>query len=753
MKNYIIILFLLAENFVFSQSEGRIRYAFEDFPNFLELTQQYDYVGGLSEGLAIVKLDNKYGFIDSTGTLVIPLEYDECSRYGRGEYIHAKKNGKWGVINPKGETVISFSYDKMKNGGENLFAVEKYNKWGYIDTNEKIIIPFEYERPLHVDVHFFAFSEGLAPVVKNGKMGYINQKNEVIIPFSFQEARSFHEGFAAVKLYEHAYNEHYYGGKWAVINKAGKLVFESECRYIGDFHNGLTKIKVKKEGYIDTSGKIVIPLIYDDVPAIHLNRDTKGNLIRVRKDEKFGFLNYKGELVIPFYSACLKVNDNLIFVKKNNHWIGLDGTGKTIFSNVPELVGTIHYNLITAKSNGKIGFINHKTDTVIPFRYDAVRWQREYRIAVKLDGKWGCIDTLGNVIVPIIYDDVDSYYNELAKVRKDGKWGVVDRLGNLLIPCIYDAIDMGYFTNRSFIPAKKEGKYGIINLKNEIIMPFIYGYLSIYNGLVSVSKDKKQGVIDKTGKVIIPLSDYEQINIERQWIKVQQKNLKWGFFDRNGNELLPFIYDKIGEFPANALHTGSGYTRVTKNERKGFISETGKVYIFGTFEDMEEWDGIVQVIRQGKYGLEDTSGRVILPCMYDFMTFGGNMGIIEQDEKYGLVNKEGKIITPPVYDGMGYISENGISFYIINEDEEDIDNQYKEGFLDRNGQVVIPAIYNELESTYFHEWDDDECFFAKKANKWGLIDLSGKIVIPVNYKSTQQVLHIWLKMMKKEKKK
>ena len=37
---------------------------------------KYDYTGDFREGLAAVKLNGKYGFINKSGNVVIPLKYD-----------------------------------------------------------------------------------------------------------------------------------------------------------------------------------------------------------------------------------------------------------------------------------------------------------------------------------------------------------------------------------------------------------------------------------------------------------------------------------------------------------------------------------------------------------------------------------------------------------------------------------------------------------------------------------------------------
>lgn len=42
----------------------------------------YDYVDCLIEGLATVRQNGKYGFIDKEGNVVIPLQYDDVSFLG-----------------------------------------------------------------------------------------------------------------------------------------------------------------------------------------------------------------------------------------------------------------------------------------------------------------------------------------------------------------------------------------------------------------------------------------------------------------------------------------------------------------------------------------------------------------------------------------------------------------------------------------------------------------------------------------------
>ena len=61
----------------------------------------YDYVHEYSEGLAEVRLNDKWGFIDKSGTEIIPCKYDWAEGFSEGR-AKVKLNGKQGYVNKSG---------------------------------------------------------------------------------------------------------------------------------------------------------------------------------------------------------------------------------------------------------------------------------------------------------------------------------------------------------------------------------------------------------------------------------------------------------------------------------------------------------------------------------------------------------------------------------------------------------------------------------------------------------------------------
>ena len=90
-------------------TEGQLEIEFKSWT-------QYEMPGDFHDGLADVKKDGKYGFIDTTGRLAIQYEYDDIYTSGFSEGLcRVKKNDKWGVIDKTGKMIVPCIYERITN--------------------------------------------------------------------------------------------------------------------------------------------------------------------------------------------------------------------------------------------------------------------------------------------------------------------------------------------------------------------------------------------------------------------------------------------------------------------------------------------------------------------------------------------------------------------------------------------------------------------------------------------------------------
>lgn len=286
---------------------------------------QYDDVGDFSEGLAPVKLNGKWGYIDKTGKVVIPYKYDFAYHFSEG-LAPVKLNDKWGYIDKTGKVVIPSKYDYAYHFHEGLARVYMNGKYGFIDKTGKEIVPCKYSDA-------YAFSEGLAPVKLNGKWGYIDKTGEEVIPCKYDGGGNFSEGLATVKL----------NGKWGFIDKTGKEVIPFQYQCAGSFSEGLAYVGKRDYdaiekimyGYIDKTGKEVIPIKNDGLEEDYSFRD---GLAVAWGYGGYGFIDKTGKTVIPckydgnrdnFFDGLAKV----LFRGDSNQvssWAFIDKTGQEV---------------------------------------------------------------------------------------------------------------------------------------------------------------------------------------------------------------------------------------------------------------------------------------------------------------------------------------------------------------------------------------------------------------------------------------
>ncbi len=286
------------------------------------------------------------GFIDWTGKVVIPAEYEGVSDFSEG-FAAVYKNNKWGYIDKTGKEVVPFSYEAAQSFSEGLAAVMKNGKIGFVDADGKEVIPCAYSNSAE------GFSQGLAAVEKGGKWGFIDKTGEVVIDFTYDGAYSFSEGLAAVEK----------NGKMGFIDKTGQEAFPFEYDYVYPFSEGLAMVaKNNKGGYVDKTGELVIPLQFD------FSREFSNGLAAVMKSNKWGYINKNGEQVIPFqYGSAESFSEGFaaVYSSDGGSWGFIDTTGKevvppkTFTENGVEYAssGTSIFGVATAFRDGSV-YIN-----------------------------------------------------------------------------------------------------------------------------------------------------------------------------------------------------------------------------------------------------------------------------------------------------------------------------------------------------------------------------------------------------------
>ena len=428
----------------------------------------------------------------------------------------------------------------------------------------------------------------------------------------FDGIMNFSEGLAAVQIGDWG------TGKWGFINKTGEIVIPTVYDWVGGFNDGLAVVRIGdwgsgKSGCMDTSGNIIIPLIYDSVGWG--SRSFSEGLARVSVDGKWGFIDREGNTVIPFiYDFAEDFVEGLAAVNiggdtsgNGGKWGFIDTAGNVVVPieyyglyQMPTNDGSGRrvgfYNGIAAVNLGESwGFINKAGEIIYSNIRNAYAFAffNEGLAAVENESnKWGFTDTAGNEVIPFLYNAAHSFNEGLAAVRigdwETGKWGFIDKAGNVVVPVIYDMLQAVYIgsagTNLSniwnsgfrdgMVTLSRNGKWGVIDKTSKELVPFIYDYIGLFSDGVApfnmgaegfegewrlFPNGGKWGLVDQTGKEIVPAIYEFWGSFHNGLITVLERSADghgtWGFMDRAGNFVVP-VELEIEPFWHGGFHDG-----------------------------------------------------------------------------------------------------------------------------------------------------------------------------------------------------
>ncbi|MBD1937714.1 WG repeat-containing protein [Microcoleus sp. FACHB-68] len=282
---------------------------------------QFYWAASFSEGLAMVTVNTKSGFIDKTGNFIIQPKFDHAGSFSEG-LAPAKLGEKWGYIDRAGNFIIQPPFTSASSFADGLAPAKIGEKWGYINKTGDFVTPQQFDAAE-------AFSDGMARVKIGEKYGYINTTGTLVIPPKFSLAYSFSEGLAAVYAppeREGALSQ------WGYIDKTGNFVIEPLYSFAYPFSDGLANIGT---GYIDKTGNFVF-----SSQQLEDSRSFSEGLAAARVGGKWGYIDKTGKLVIQpqFYgpknaieAEAAPFSEGLALVRIGNKAGFIDKTGKFVF--------------------------------------------------------------------------------------------------------------------------------------------------------------------------------------------------------------------------------------------------------------------------------------------------------------------------------------------------------------------------------------------------------------------------------------
>lgn len=322
----------------------------------------------------ILKKNNKYGTINSKGNTGIPYIYDLLESKN-GQLFIAKKDNLYGVVDAENQIILDRKYQEIKwkdfkNPYSdytnriliNLFAVKENNKWGLINLNTKTILPtkfdsvevqynniiakkdslvsvFDYNGILKFSVAVDSIKSNLYNnynYYKNGKEVFRNQNGTIV------DKNPYISWEEETKLkYSKQINSKFY------LSKNGSIIYEkpilgieevdaTEDSFLDDIDYLLIQDENNLKGLYTTKLEEILPFVYNEIIVLK-NQD----YIIAKKNDKYGVVDKKNNISIPFEYDEIQYYNGLFKCKINNIIINKTPQNKTIYNikkRVPPII-------------------------------------------------------------------------------------------------------------------------------------------------------------------------------------------------------------------------------------------------------------------------------------------------------------------------------------------------------------------------------------------------------------------------------
>ena len=450
-----------------------------------------------------------------------------------------------------------------------------------------LALPAAAEEPARATGYATPILNGLSAVHEDDCTGYMNAWGEMVIPLT------------ACSWYEDVTEDGYVylrdlNSKWGVYDPWGELIVPFDCEYAWAPCEGL--LRVQRDGlvgFVNTRGETVLPCQW--LAA----QDFCGGAAMVCDGEGWYMIDVRGQALLP------------------DRWDAVDRSvwsdwGPTVRGDLlHEADGCARGDMWVVERDGRKGLVSAQGRVLLDCEYDSIRLDGTGHAIVGLDGLYAAVNSRGRFLCGFEWTDMSGFSEGMAWVVRDGKYGFINEMGSLAIPCEWE--DACVFT-QGLAPVKSGGKWGYIDSAGRLAIPCEWDSVDAFvDGVAIVGSGRLDGVIDRTGRVLCePRWGY--INAFSEGLAVVEHDGLSGVIDRAGNVVCEPEWDYIFDFS----------------------------------------EGLAAVCDGEKWGYINARGEEAIPCQWDSaLSFSGGTAVVFTDcearEGLGVINMHGEYIVPPLF--------------------------------------------------------------------------------------------------------
>ncbi|MBL4655093.1 MAG: WG repeat-containing protein, partial [Bacteroidia bacterium] len=397
--------------------------------------------GQVNVKLLPVRVDGKWGYIDTTGSVIIKPKFDKAQFFTNDDYAVISKDGLVGIIDLKGTMILEPYYEDLKIIDENRIGFRKDSLWGMID--------------------------------KSGKM---------IMPLLFNDINKIEENHYTVRL----------GNKYGIIDNMGKVLVKPYYDGVIPFSNSFfISVSGNFKGLHNFNGQQLLSTECEEIISVF------DDYIMYKVNGLWGCINIDGQILVePKWITYKALNKHFIKLLKNGKWsLYCTASQKLISDTLHQNFYHFNQDYVQYFYENRFGILDKNGDNVLQPLYYEIAPTSIHLFKTKTMGGWGLVKKGDIRVVSNEYDEIGDFYSNVTKVSQNEFYGLINSRGSVLAATKYTNIEMVNNVVKAY--RGKERKVIYINDNGNIINKSDYkNVLSIYVGSKKITNPR--AVIQRT---------------------------------------------------------------------------------------------------------------------------------------------------------------------------------------------------------------------------------------------------------------
>ncbi|MEM9998133.1 MAG: WG repeat-containing protein [Bacteroidota bacterium] len=334
---------------------------------------------------------DQWGYIDRTGTTVLPAEYDAAYPFA-DSLARVLRRGRTYYIDREGTRIETPRLESGQDFAQGVAVVvtDHYGKnvrrfldaaGAFVHGETRYSQALEYRESL---APVRRLEDTIVPVLGplceipfirrnvctktiERPWIYVDQTGEPVIehPMAdslslddlvFEHATVFAEGRAAVAVREAFFRQ----VRWGFIDTAGTFVIEPQYQAAFPFAEGRARVvRSGLFGYVGAGGNVVVAPRYPDAGNF------AGGRARVRTEEGWGYIDREGGEAIPVaFEAAFDFSEGVAAVREQGRWRFIDAEGAQAFAGQFDFARSFRNGLAYVRDGDREGYVD-RTGTFI----------------------------------------------------------------------------------------------------------------------------------------------------------------------------------------------------------------------------------------------------------------------------------------------------------------------------------------------------------------------------------------------------